>query len=101
MTSKQDEALSIREIRTMLVDVIKNWNQITSNLTWPEGDSSFAEMDGHVMTLKVVRGHLALVESKLPANEQQSLAARFDESSVQDPHEFAPFADAVKLAIAA
>src|SRR5580698_9905523 len=101
MTKNRQDILSIEDIRARLVGVIKDWGEQTSDLTWPEGDSSMAAMDTHVFTLRAVNGQLALAERKLPRREQESLAFHFNEASVQDPEQFAPFAAAVRLAIAA
>jgi hypothetical protein len=92
---------SIGDIRTCLTAAIKNWHMLTSDLSWPEGDSSLADMDIHISTLRAVNAQLAKMETNLALKQQQSLVAHFDEESVQDPGKFASFAASLNLAAAA
>ncbi|MGE3622916.1 MAG: hypothetical protein AB7H77_03445 [Bdellovibrionales bacterium] len=95
------QVASIDDIRTRLTGVIKDWREQTNGLVWPEGDSSMADMDTHVHTLRMVNGQLAVVERRLPRQAQETLVTRFEAASVRDPGAFAVFADAVRTAMAA
>ncbi len=101
MARNDKKVPSIKDIRFYLVGVVKDWNQQTSDLSWPEDDDSMADMDGHIFTLRAISAQLALVENKLPPEKQKSVAAHFDRDSVHDAGKFAPFAAAVRTAIAA
>jgi hypothetical protein len=99
--NKSKKVSSIGDIRTYLVGAVKNWNQQTSSLSWPEGDDSIAAMEDHVLMLRAVNAQLALAEKNLPSDKQKSLAAQFDEASIFDTGKLAPFAAIVRMAIAA
>jgi len=101
MDGNSKKVSSIGDIRTCLSTAIKNWHQLTSGLSWPEGDSSMADMDVHISTLRAVNAQLARMETNMALHQQESLIAHFDEESVQDPGKFASFAETIGLAAAA
>ena len=96
MSFTPQKTASISDIRAHIAGALKSWTQQTSDLTWPEGDHSMAAMDGHMATLRVINARLAVIESLSSPSIQRSLADRFDENCIQDPSEFARFADAVE-----
>jgi hypothetical protein len=100
MAQNHQSVSSISDIRSHLVNAIKNWTQQTNDLTWPEGDSSMAAMDVHIFTLRTVNAQLATIEGR-PLEQHKSIIENFDEESIQDPGKFASFADSVGMLMAA
>jgi hypothetical protein len=98
---KDTEVSTIGDIRIYLTSTIKGWRQQTTDLLWPEDDSSLADMDVHIGMLSRVNAQLALAETSLSPAAQKALLSHFDKEAIQDPCRFASFATAVGTAIAA